>query len=282
MIEPLTNPPADQPAFHVVVPSLPGFGFSSGPPRKGWTMEDNARVLDQLMTGVLGYPAYMAEGGDFGGFICLYLGSDRYPACKLLDVIQAPLPPPPSLWLTLPFFLLPTKWRKWLYSWVFSEEELADFARNGAFLKNGMGYYVEQTTRPFSIGYALYDSPIGLLAWIGEKYREFGDPEVDFTHFILTTVSIYYLTRSFPTSALPYGENTDAYSKRLVITKPYGSSRFAYDILHVPNSWVKARHPKQVFYRRHQRGGHFPSFDAPALLTQDLRDMVAANRALFV
>ena len=167
------------------------------------------------------------------------------------------------------------------------DSKLSDFEKAGLvrleeWKATGTAYAMEHATKPATIGFVLRSNPLALLAWIGEKYREFGDPEVDFTHFILTTVSIYYLTRSFPTSALPYGENTDAYSKRLVITKPYGSSRFAYDILHVPNSWVKARHPKQVFYRRHQRGGHFPSFDAPALLTQDLRDMVAANRALFV
>ena len=91
MIEPLTNPPADQPAFHVVVPSLPGFGFSSAPPSKGWTMADNARIFDKLMTGVLRYPTYMAAAGDYGGLICLFLGSDAYPACRLLDLFQTNL-----------------------------------------------------------------------------------------------------------------------------------------------------------------------------------------------
>ncbi|GJE85677.1 epoxide hydrolase [Phanerochaete sordida] len=279
----LTDPPADQPAFHVVVPSLPGFGFSSKPPKKGWTMEDNARVFDHLMTGVLGYSSYMAEAGDWGALVCLNLGSDRYPACKALELTGAPGSPTLGALLTTPLFLLPTSWRKWVYSKIYTEEELFDFARQGQFWKNGSAYFIQQMTRPLTIGYALNDSPIGLLAWIGDKYHDLVDPDIlpEATDFILTTVSIYFLTQSYMTSALPYAENTGTFSQRKTITKPYGASRFKYDVLNWPVSWIRAQHPKMVYTRSHQRGGHFPAYEVPDLLAEDIRAVASSQKASF-
>ncbi|THG99743.1 hypothetical protein EW026_g2667 [Hermanssonia centrifuga] len=283
VIELLTNPPSGRPAFHVVVPSLPGFGFSSPPPKKDWSMGDNARIFDHLMTGVLGYKQYMAEGGDFGALIATHLGTDKYPACKFLNVVSPTAQAPLGALSTLPFFLLPTSWRQWLYGKIYSEDELRDFERNGKFIKNGLGYFVEQATRPLTIGYALYDSPVGILAWIGEKFKEHVDPEIlpGCTRFILTTVSLYYLTRTFTTSTLPYFENVVALSQRLVITKPFGSSRFPHDVGSVPMSWIKRQHPQFVSLRRHDRGGHFPGFEVPDLLAEDLQHMAENHRTLF-
>ena len=283
MVSLLTNPPVGQPAFHVVIPSLPGFGFSSPPPRKGWTNEDSARLFDHLMTGVLGYPSYMAVGGDIGGLICTILGTDEYPACRLLNLTEVPAQPTFGALLTLPFFLLPTGWRQSQYSMIYTEDELRDFARNSKFLKNGMGYFVEQATRPLSVGYALHDSPVGLLAWIGEKFKEHVDPAIlpQCTRFILTTVSLYYLTGTFMTSALPYRENLALFGKRIVMTTPYGSSRFAYDLGHFPVGWAKSQHKKNVFLRRHDNGGHFPGYEVPELLASDLREIVTTNKAVF-
>lgn len=284
IIEHLTNPPPDQPAFHVVIPSLPGFGFSSPPPKKLWTMSDNARILDHLMTGILGYPSYMAQGGDWGSIICTILGSTNFPACKLINLNMCSTPPPIKALLTLPLFLLPTSWRQYIYSWIYSEEELRDFSRTVGFMKNGMGYFVQQLTRPMSIGYALYDSPIGILAWIGEKYKEHIDPELlpHLTQDILTTLSLYYLTHTIHTAALPYRENQALYGRNMVITKPFGLSTFPYDIFVSPVSWVRAVHgEKLVFMKRHEKGGHFAALEVPELLAGDLREMVKENRALF-
>lgn len=285
MVELLTNPPPSSPAFHVVIPSLPGFGFSSAPPRTGWTMADNARLFDKLMTGVLGYPSYMAAGGDWGGLVCLALGSDAYPACRMLDLLQSGAQPTWGALLTLPLFLLPTQWRDWAFAQIYDANERRDFVRSWTFLKNGTGYFVQQATRPLTIGYALHDSPVGLLAWIAEKYKEHMDPDVvrtpECTRFILTTVALYFLTGSFATSAVPYKDNSQTFKARLVTKKPYGASRFPYDILHVPLSWMKKQHSNLVFSRRHEHGGHFPGFEVPELLAGDLRDIVSANKGVF-
>ncbi|CAL1703443.1 unnamed protein product [Somion occarium] len=252
IIELLTNPPADEPAFHVVIPSLPGFGFSSPPIKQGWTMGDNARIFDHLMTGVLGHSSYMAQGGDWGSFVTRILGSDAFPACKLINLNMLNGPPTIGALLTLPFFLLPTSWRQWLYRHIYSEEELRDLSRSVHFVKTGLGYLLENQTRPLTIGYALYDSPVGLLAWIGEKYKEHVDPEIfpDRIHDMLAIISLYYLSGSFPTSNLPYKENA-IFGQKHVITKPYGLSQFPYDIFINPLPWLKATSPNLVFVRRH-------------------------------
>lgn len=272
-IDLLTNPPAGEPAFHVVVPSLPGFGFSSPPPKQKWTLHDNARIFDHLMTGVLGYKSYMANGGDFGGVICKSLGTAEFPACKLLNVCTPPSRPTTGAMLTLPFFILPQSWRSWLYSKIYTEEERSDLGRFMGFIKTGLGYFIQQATRPLTIGYALHDSPVGLLAWIGEKYKNLLDPEIvaESTKFILTTVSIYYLTGTFVTSTLPYRENS--LGKSVTSTKPHGCSLFAYDIGVVPVSWIKAQYRDLVFAHRHSRGGHFPGYEVPELLVADIREL---------
>lgn len=283
VVEMLRDPPADQPAFHIVVPSLPGFAFSSAPPRKGWDMEDNARIFDHLMTGVLGYSSYMVQGGDWGSLVSLHLGTDKFPACKLLEITAVPGNPTLGALLTLPFFLLPTSWRSWLYSKIYTAEDIADLSRSKSFITTGSGYFVQQLTRPFTIGYALNDSPLGILAWIGEKYRDLLDPEVlpTATKFILTTVSLYYLTNSFATSTLPYHENTKTFSQKIRMTKPYVTARYPYDVTNFPKGWIKAQHPRMLYRRIHQRGGHFPGFETPDLLAADLWELVTSQRALF-
>ena len=128
MVSLLTNPPVGQPAFHVVIPSLPGFGFSSPPPRKGWTNEDNARLFDTLMTGVLGYTTYMEMGGDIGSLICTLLGTDKFPACRLLSLTEVPAQPTLGALLTLPFFLLPMQNRPFILAkWQTSFKLLQHF-----------------------------------------------------------------------------------------------------------------------------------------------------------
>ena len=246
-------------------------------------MGDNARIFDHLMTGVLGYSSYMASAGDWGALVCLNLGSDKYPACKALELTGCPAQPTFGALLTAPFFLLPTSWRKWLYSKIYSGDELFDFARVGHFITTGTGYYIQQMTHPLTIGYAVNDSPLGILAWIGDKYHDLVDPDIfpEATDFIITTVSIYFLTQTFATATLPYAENVKSYGERMVITKPYGFSRFPFDVLNFPVSWVRAQHPKLILTRSHQRGGHFPGFEVPDLLADDIRAVVSSQGVLF-
>lgn len=244
-------------------------------------MADNARIFDHLMTGVLGYPSYMAEGGDWGSLLSLNLGTERFPACKLVHVTSRSAGPTLGALLTLPFFLLPTSWRQWLYSKIYSEEELFDFGRAKQMIRTGLGYFIEQATRPCTIGFALNDSPVGLLAWIGEKYREWMDPDVvpHATDFILTTVSIYFLSQSFASSTVPYKENT---FEKVQVTTPLGLSRFPFDVTNSPESWVRATHRRVVFSRSHERGGHFPAYEVPEVLAGDLRELLRDQSGLFV
>ena len=246
-------------------------------------MADNARIFDHLMTGVLGYSSYMAAGGDWGALVTSYLGTPKYPACKVVQITAAHAKPTLGALLTLPFFLLPAGWRSWLYSKIYSETELYDFARVGQLLKTGLGYFLEHATRPLTIGYAMHDSPVGILAWIGEKYPEFMDPAVarDATQFILTTVSLYFLTGCFASAGLAYRDNLKSFSERRQLHKPYGVIQFHHDVNNYPESWLRAQHPSLIFMRRHSEGGHFPGYEVPELLTGDLREIAASQKALF-
>lgn len=259
-------------------------------------MTDNARVLNTLMTSILGYSSYMAQGGDWGSLVTTVLGTSQFPACRLINLNMSVSRPPPLAMLGLGLsLLLPTSFRLWLLSKIYSEDECHDFSRSWNFLKTGMGYYLQQLTRPFTIGYAIGDSPLGVLAWVGEKYYEHVDPDIydqpATKEDILTTVTLYYLTGSFATSALPYKENaSQLLEPPIVISKPYGLSRFPYDIFVVPVSWIRAAHRgwpwskesgECVFVRRHEHGGHFPGLEVPEELAQDLRAMAEKNRALF-
>jgi len=293
----LTSPPSSSdPAFHVVIPSLPGFTFSSPPPRKDWRMKDNARILNTLMITILGYSSYMAQGGDWGSLVTTILGTHEFAACKLINLNMTVSRPPPLSMLGLGLSLfLPTSLRMWLFSKIYSEDERRDFSRSWDFLKTGMGYYLQHLTRPFTIGYAIGDSPLGVLAWLGEKYYEHIDPDIyvqpSIKEDILTTVTLYYLTNSFATSAIPYKENASQFSEPpIVISKPYGLSRFPYDIFVMPVSWIRSAHrgwpwskegSECVFVRRHEHGGHFPGLEVPEDLANDLRAMAEQNRGLF-
>lgn len=249
-------------------------------------MGDNARLLDALMTGVLGYPKYFAAGGDFGSLICAHLGGAQFPACKLLAISGVGVGPTLGALCTLPLFLLPARWRNWVYGCIYAEDELAALARSWSLVKNGMGYFVEQRTRPFTIGYALADSPMGLLSWIGEKYWEHMDPSISgsphSTQFVLATVSLYFLTRSFATTAVTYHEEDASFGRKLRITKPLGALYFPFDVNNYPLSWVRARNRELVYAKKHERGGHFPGYETPELLADDLRAMATSQRRLFV
>lgn len=280
----LSNPPPGEPAFHVVIPSLPGFGFSSPPPKQGWTMKDNARVFDRLMVGVLGYPSYMAQGGDWGSWVTCALGSPGYPNCKMVNLNLLPARPPATAFFSLLPFLLPVSWRTWMLSKVYTDQERADFSRTGRLLKHGMGYFAQQATRPTTVAYAMSDSPIAILAWIGEKYSgEFSDPSVvpHLTEDILTTLSIYFFTQTLGTAGLPYRESLSIMMDKITLSKPVGSSRFPYDVMLFPMSWLRSAYPSIFYYKRHENGGHFAALEVPDLLAGDLRQMVKLKRDLF-
>lgn len=176
------------PAFHVVAPNLPGFCWSSKPPTRGWTLQDNARVLDNLMNG-LGYSAYVAQAGDWGSFVARELGS-KYPKCRAVHLNFSP--PPEDFIPETP-------------------SEKSRFERSQDWLDNHLGYAVCMRTRPQTLGFALCDNPMGILAWVGEKYHELVDParraDREWDQNVLTQASLYCFSGCIMPSMRPYYEN---------------------------------------------------------------------------
>ncbi|KAK3368428.1 Alpha/Beta hydrolase protein [Podospora didyma] len=260
-----TNKPV---SFHVVVPSLPGFAFSSAPPAN-WTNEDTASVFNTLMTSVLGYKTYATHGTDWGSDIAYSLyGSFN-------STVRA------SHFAFIPFFPLTPD--QLAAENISLDTDLEKF-EEGRFVEwslTGNGYFVEQTTKPNTIGLALYDNPVGQLAWIGEKIIDWSDPRagsspsvLDHTE-LLTGVSLYYLTKSFVSSAFIYAQNQNGF--RAQYTKattdaPLLFSAFKYNVGFWPPAKV-AEVGNLVKYQNHDFGGHFPGLDNPSALLEDLREI---------
>ncbi|KAF8527055.1 epoxide hydrolase [Gautieria morchelliformis] len=282
IVEPLANPSQDQPAFHVIVPSVPGFGFSSTPRVQGWTVKDTARVLDKLMTEVLGFKTYAAQGGDWGSIISTLLSN--MPSCKAIHHNMSIVPPPFSYVTAGLMFMLPKWLSSRLISWHFSPEEHRQMLRSKDFALQAGGYFGVQSRQPFTLGLALNDSPIGILIWIGEKYHAHTDPSFNLPpHILLTTISIYYHTHTFASSCLPYHENTAliAGPTPRITDSVLGVSIFEHDIMVLPKEWVSKWHKQQlVFHKSHAKGGHFPALDNPEGLVADLREFLGMHQAL--
>ncbi|KAH8435133.1 epoxide hydrolase family protein [Aspergillus melleus] len=260
---PLSHPAnPDDPPFHVVVPSMPGFCWSDWPPRACWTLRDNARVFDQLMKR-LGYDEYMVQCGDWGHFVGRELGAKYTDSCKLLHTNFAPSPLPEGV------------------EYTERERNVAHRVKN--WLDWHMGYAVEMRTRPHTIGIALHDNPIGILMWAGEKYNEAADPEKQkhpfWTKAILTTASLYYFTGCIMPSMLCYYENLRhehfaefAIQPENRIRIPFGFSSFFWDTEPASKRAVE-RTGNLVFYRERDDGGHFAALEHPDGLTQDVREL---------
>jgi len=282
VIGPLTSPSGDEdPAFDIVLPSLPGFGFSGPAPRKGWTFVDTARVFDTLMVEVLGYEDYVAQGGDWGGAVTRALTANHNDHCTLAHFNNLFEMPP---WYHLPVLgamqVLPKSLGRRVGSMAMTEGEMDDLRRYGGFMMSGLGYYIIQSTMPTTIGYALSDNPLGLLAYIGEKYHGWVDPSHPLSNEdIVSTVALYFLTQSFGTSVLPYYETAQV-ARTLKLGKQVkgktGMSVFRWDVLGSPKSWM-GRVLNVTFHKRHEQGGHFPGLELPEVLVQDVREFVQGN-----
>ncbi|KAH8919531.1 alpha/beta-hydrolase [Atractiella rhizophila] len=264
-----SNPQGDQVSFDVIVPSLPGFGFSSLPSTE-WTNEDTARVLNTLMVDVLGYDTYATYGTDWGGDPAYYLYSD-YPSS-----VKA------SLFTFLPFIPLTLEQTQ---AANVSLDTFEKFALNQGAIFNavGTGYLVEQTTKPNTIGLALHDSPMGQLAWIGEKLVSWSDPQFGVApstwtnDTILSWVSLYFLTDTFLSSTWIYTANgastRPSYDDlEKIPTAPMGMSNFKYNVAAWPKAYA-AKVGNLTFYTENERGGHFPGIDNPKALASDLRQL---------
>lgn len=242
--------------FHVVVPSLPGYTFSSCPPTdRNFTRIDVASIIDKLMHQLGLGNCYIAQGGDLSSAISRLLGKN-HEGCKAVHVNAFPIQVQPEGAPEIASVPL---------------NEQRGFARAKHFVSQGWAYGIEHGTRPATIGFVLQSSPIALLSWIGEKFIAWTDetPQVD---TILESVTLYWITHTISRCLYPYREKYDP--KDLSSPKPLGLSQFHKEIGLVPESWARTR-ANVVFYRWHDEGGHFAALEKPELLLKDVEDFVS-------
>jgi pimeloyl-ACP methyl ester carboxylesterase len=273
VIGPLADPgahggdPAD--AFDLVVPSMPGYGFSDHAREPGMEASRIAALWAELMRG-LGYRRYGAQGGDWGAMVTTYLGANHADALVgiHLNMVVAFPPEGPGAFDGL------------------SPEELADFGTLDTFLKQETGYQQIQGTKPQTLGYALNDSPAGLAAWIVEKFRAWsdcdGDVERRFTKDeLLTNVMLYWVPETATSSARLYCEamRADRFPPRdVTVTVPTGCAIFPREIVKPPRKWVERRFDVRR-WTRFPAGGHFAAMEEPKALVEDIRAFFRPLRA---
>lgn len=272
VIDPLVDPaghggdPGD--AFHVVVPAIPGFGFSGPTGAPGWGIERVAGAWATLMRS-LGYDRYLAQGGDAGSVISLELARQAPDEVAGVHVNLLPPAPPPSP--DAPAGLSPA--------------DQARLSRMLEFDQQRSGYLRLQSTRPQTLAYALTDSPVGQLAWIVEKFREWTDcaelpEEAVARDHILTTVTIYWLTATAGSSAQLYYEGADYLRRMLMpepgerpapVTVPTAVAVFPKDFWLPIRAWADRDLPHIVQWTEFERGGHFAALEHPELFVADIR-----------
>ena len=272
VIGPLTRPDeyggkaAD--AFHVVAPSLPGFGFSDKPTQASWTVPRIARAWSELMRR-LGYERFVAQGGDWGAGVTTALGFQRRAELAAIH-LNFPLVCPD----VLPHHSLTV------------EEQEASSALN-AYVTHESGYAKQHATRPQTVGYGLTDSPAALAAWIYEKFHNWtdcdGDPESVLTlDDMLDNISIYWLTGTGTSSGRTYWHNAGAVAGGFagpVLDIPVGCSIFPREIYRAPRRWAERKYKNLIYWNEPVRGGHFAAFEQPAIFADELRNCFRSMRA---
>ena len=268
VLEPLANPrrhganPSD--AFHVIAPSIPGYGFSGPTTASGWDVKRVAAAFAELMRR-LGYSRYGTQGGDWGSVISRQLGlidSEHIIGSHFNSLATAPSGDPEEMKLL-------------------TERERSFLERGQRFQQQGSGYYMIQSSRPQTLAYGLTDSPAGLLAWIGEKFTEWTDPssKIDRDQ-LLTNVSVYWFTRTANSAARLYAEfarSGTAWGKVEPSTVPAGVAQFPYEIF-PPIRRFAERSNNIVHWSEFDRGGHFAAMEQPDLLIGDVRAFYQALR----
>jgi len=266
VIEPLTNPTehggkADD-AFHVVCPSLPGYGFSGKPPEAGWGVEKIADVFTELMMG-LEYQTFGAQGGDWGSAITTAIGGRHPDNClgiHLNMVMRGNRPKDRE----------PT------------EEEKAALEAAAYYRDWDSGYSTQQGTRPQTLGYGLTDSPVGQLAWILEKFWAWtdnqGHPEDALSREeMLDNVMLYWVTKSATSSARLYWESFRSL-RPTQVNVPTGVASFPREIIPPVRSWSEGTYTDIRQWTKMPKGGHFAAFEQPELFVEDVRSFFAKIR----
>jgi pimeloyl-ACP methyl ester carboxylesterase len=277
-VGPLTDPTAHggsaEDAFHLVLPSLPGYGFSREPVEVGWELARTGRAWAELMHR-LGYTRYVAQGGDVGAGVTDTMGRQAPEGLigihtnLLVPALNGPMP-------------------------TDTDEERAAAAQLAAFGKSGNGYFVEMATRPQTIGYALLDSPIALAAWMADHdtdayykiARAFvdGQPSGNLSRdHILDNITVYWLTGTGASAARSYweayGPDAPAAGRKPLPPPaiPVGFTTFPGEIWRTPRSWVEASYPNVTYFNEVDKGGHFAAWEEPELFATEVR---AAFRSL--
>jgi pimeloyl-ACP methyl ester carboxylesterase len=279
VVGPLTDPTAHggrpEDAFDLVLPSLPGYGFSGEPTEVGWDPGRTARACAELMRR-LGYTRYVAQGGDLGAIVTDTMGRLAPEGLAgihtnlLVTTIGAPTPPPGD-----------------------TEEERAALDAIKTFRTGGYGYFLEQSTRPQTIGYALLDSPVALAAWMldhdTDSYykisRAFvdGEPAGNLTRdHVVDNITLYWLTGTGASAARWYWELGQAQARAAgqappKVSLPVGFTTFPDEIFRAPRSWVDWSYPNVSYFNEADKGGHFAAWEEPELFSQEVR---AAFRSL--
>ncbi|KAA2265355.1 epoxide hydrolase [Solihabitans fulvus] len=236
--------------FHLVIPSIPGFGFSGPTSDRGWDLRRVARAWAELMDR-LGYDRYGAQGGDWGSAIARALGAAAPDRVVGVHLNYLPTPPPPGGEEGL------------------SEHDLARVARIKQFAAQRPGYMVLQGTRPQTLAYALTDSPVGQLAWIAEKFTEWTDPQSEVViDRILTNVMLYWLTGTAGSSARLTRES--GFGGPLPCPPPVGVAVFAHDITLSVRPFAERAYTV-THWSEFDRGGHFAAMEVPELFAADVR-----------
>ena len=271
-VGPLTDPAAHggtaQDAFHLVLPSLPGYGFSGEPAEIGWNVGRIAQAWAELMRR-LGYTHYVAQGGDVGASVTDAMGRQGPEGLagihmNLLVTALGGGPMPAD-----------------------TEQERAALEQTKTFRASGFGYFLEQATRPQTIGYALLDSPAALAAWMldhdTDAYEKItrafvdGQPSGGLTRdHILDNITLYWLTGTGASAARSYWENGRAQALAAgqpppPVKLPVGFTTFPGEIFAAPRSWVEASYPTLTYFNEAARGGHFAAWEEPELFTTEVR-----------
>jgi pimeloyl-ACP methyl ester carboxylesterase len=273
VVGPLTDPTAHggdaEDAFDLVLPSLPGYGFSAEPTDVGWDPGRTARAWAELMRR-LGYTRYVAQGGDLGAIVTDAMGRQAPEGLLgihmnlLVTTLGAATPPPGD-----------------------SEEERAALDAINTFTTSGFGYFLEQSTRPQTIGYALLDSPVALAAWLldhdTDSYYKISGAFVEgqasgglTADHILDNITLYWLTNTGASAARAYWEIGRA--QALVagqappeVSLPVGFTTFPEEIFQAPRSWVEQSYPNLIYFNKVDKGGHFAAWEQPQLFAEEIR-----------
>ena len=269
VIAPLVDPTAHggkpDEAFHVVIPSLPGFGLSDRPTEPGWRLPRIAKVWGVLMQR-LGYSRYVAQGGDWGAGVTSWMAKQQLQGLAAIHLNLPVLfpPPPPS-------------------SGGYTAAEQAVLAQLGKYASDGSGYAAIQGTRPQTLGYGLADSAVGQAMWIYEKFKEWtdnkGDPaEAISVDHMLDDITLYWLTDTAASSARLYYESFGKDFVRMPLELPVAVSIFRGDFFNPPKAWGDKTYSKLFYWNEVPKGGHFAALEQPELFVAELRKCFAQLR----